>query len=216
MVINLHAGHNPDGKIACGACGIIKESTEARMVKDIVISTLKSMGHTVYDCTCDNGTSQSDVLNKIVAKCNEHTVDLDVSIHFNAGGGHGTEVLVYDLSNNSPVAIAERITKSIEALGFRNRGIKKRPELAVLCRTKAPALLIECCFVDSDEDCRLYSPAYMANAIVKGITGQEVKTESDVIYRVQVGAFKYRENAELMLKDLESKGIDGFIVEVKK
>lgn len=33
MKFNVHAGHNPDGKIACGACGLIKESTEARKVK---------------------------------------------------------------------------------------------------------------------------------------------------------------------------------------
>lgn len=30
MKVNIHAGHNPDGKIACGACGILKESTENR------------------------------------------------------------------------------------------------------------------------------------------------------------------------------------------
>ena len=30
MIINVHAGHNPDGKVACGAVAIIKESTEAR------------------------------------------------------------------------------------------------------------------------------------------------------------------------------------------
>ena len=33
MKINVHAGHNPDGKIDCGAVGLIKESTEARKVK---------------------------------------------------------------------------------------------------------------------------------------------------------------------------------------
>jgi N-acetylmuramoyl-L-alanine amidase len=38
MIINVHAGHNPDGKVACGAIGIIRESTEARRVKDAVIS----------------------------------------------------------------------------------------------------------------------------------------------------------------------------------
>ncbi len=27
MKINVHAGHNPDGKIACGAVGLKKEST---------------------------------------------------------------------------------------------------------------------------------------------------------------------------------------------
>ena len=62
MRINIHAGHNPDGKIACGAVGLIRESTEARIVKDKVIALLRTQGHTVYDCTVDNGTSQSDVL----------------------------------------------------------------------------------------------------------------------------------------------------------
>lgn len=41
MKINVHAGHNPDGKIACGAVGLIKESTEARKVKKEVIKLLR-------------------------------------------------------------------------------------------------------------------------------------------------------------------------------
>ena len=68
MIINVHAGHNPDGKVACGAVGVIKESTEARKVKDEVISLLKAAGHTVYDCTVNDGTSANDVLVKIVKK----------------------------------------------------------------------------------------------------------------------------------------------------
>lgn len=233
MIINIHAGHNPDGKVACGACGNIKESTEARTVKAIVINSLRALGHEVYDCTCDNGTSQADVLNKIVAKCNEHTVDLDVSIHFNAGGGHGTEVLVYDVSKNSPVDTAEHICSAISQLGFRNRGIKTRPELSVLCRTKAPALLIECCFVDSDNDCRLYNPVDMANAIVRGITGEDItlmkiddeikSKQKEKIYRVQVGAFKSKENAnnfKLFIDDLFADSsytdLHSIVVEVEK
>lgn len=68
MVINVHAGHNPDGKVACGAIGIIRESTEARNVKNEVIRQLKALGHTVYDCTVENGTSASNVLCNIVKK----------------------------------------------------------------------------------------------------------------------------------------------------
>lgn len=33
MVINVHAGHNPHGKVACGAVGLISESLENRRVK---------------------------------------------------------------------------------------------------------------------------------------------------------------------------------------
>lgn len=93
MKFNVHAGHNPDGKIACGACGLIKESTEARKVKKEVIKLLRAKGHTVYDCTCANGKSQTNVLKKIVTKCNKHKVDLDISIHFNAGAGDKKEMV---------------------------------------------------------------------------------------------------------------------------
>lgn len=49
MKINMHAGHNPDGKVACGATGFLKESTEARNVKNAAIKSLKAAGHTAYD-----------------------------------------------------------------------------------------------------------------------------------------------------------------------
>ena len=67
MRINVHAGHNPDGKVACGAVGIIRESSEARRVKDEVIRQLRQLGHTVYDCTCESGTGQSEFLKMIVS-----------------------------------------------------------------------------------------------------------------------------------------------------
>lgn len=180
-IYNIHAGHNPDGKIACGAVGLIKESTEARKVKNEVIRLLKSEGHTVYDCTVDDGTSQSNVLYKIVKKCNEHTVDLDVSIHFNAGANDkagngnttGTEVLVYSSTSKSNIT-AKNICEKISALGFRNRGVKVRSDLYVLKNTKSPALLIECCFVDDADDVSLYNYETMAKAIVEGILNKSV------------------------------------------
>lgn len=176
MIINVHAGHNPDGKIACGAIGHIKESTEARAVKDKVIALLKAKGHTVYDCTCNDGTSVGDVLRKIVAKCNAHDADLDVSIHFNAGTSDknskttGTEVLVYSKASKSNTA-AKRTVDEIAKLGFTNRGVKVRSDLYVLKHTNAPAMLVECCFVDDKDDVKLYDVNKMATAIANGIMG---------------------------------------------
>ena len=178
MKINVHAGHNPDGKVACGATGLIKESTEARKVKAEVISQLRKAGHTVYDCTVDNGTSQNDVLSKIVTKCNKHDVDLDISIHFNSGRNDkkgdgstgGVEVYVYSDTSKAKKA-AERICKSIAKLGFRNRGVKAY-KWYVLKHTNSPAMLIECCFVDDKDDIKLYNAKTMAKAIVAGVTGK--------------------------------------------
>lgn len=178
MKINVHAGHNPSGKTGCGAVGILDESKENRIVKDKVIAMLKAQGHTVYDCTVNNGISQNDVLNKIVSKCNKHTVHLDISIHFNSGAKDkegnrkttGTEVFVYSpISKAQPYA--RKIVDAISVLGFHNRGVKYSSSLYFLRKTKSPALLIECCFVDDFDDAALYNADKMAMAIVKGITG---------------------------------------------
>lgn len=235
MKINVHAGHNPEGKIACGAIGILNESRESRIVKDKVISMLASQGHTVYDCTVDNGISQSDVLNKIVAKCNAHTVDLDVSIHFNSGandkkGDHkttGTEVFVYSSTSKAKI-YAQNIASAISALGFKNRGVKYSTALYVLKKTKSPALLIECCFVDDKDDAMLYNSDKMAAAIVKGITGisssipkpsTPPSTTAKETYRIrkswnnsasQIGAYSSLDNAKAACKNgyyvFDSKG----------
>lgn len=180
MKVNIHAGHNPDGKIACGACGLLKESTENRKVVKYAKKYLKNCGVTVYDCTCNNGYNATDVLNKIVKKCNTHNVDLDVSVHFNSGAKDqkgngkttGTEVLIYGLKQKHR-SVADKICSEIAKLGFANRGVKARPDLRVLNSTKAPALLVECCFVDDRDDFKIYNAKKMAAAIVEGIINSE-------------------------------------------
>lgn len=188
MRYNVHAGHNPDGLVACGATGLIKESTEARKVKDEVIRLLRAEGETVYDCTVNDGHSQSDVLDKIVNLSKRNEVDYEVSIHFNSGADDekgngkttGVEVLVYntgDIAETKGNAICKNISSD---LGLKNRGIKVRPDLAVLRRTKAPAMLVECCFVDDLDDVKVYNYKVMARAIVKGLLGRELSATQPI------------------------------------
>ena len=167
-IYNIHAGHNFN---VSGADGYFSETTESRNVKNAVISKLQSLDYKVYDCTDDSGKTQNENLKNIVSKCNDNTVDLDISIHFNAsnGQGHGVEVLQY--SNKTKTA-AQNICNAIAELGFKNRGVKDRTDLYVLKHTKAPAILIECCFCDNAVDASLYNYDSMAAAIVKGLTGQ--------------------------------------------
>lgn len=214
MRINIHAGHNPDGMTACGAVGLIRESTEARAVKDRVVAQLAAMGHTVHDCTCNNGINQQDVLKRIVAACNAHEVELDVSIHFNAaanpepdGQTTGTEVLVH---NNTSRAVpwAQQIADSIATLGYRNRGVKERPGLYVLKHTRAPALLVECCFVDDPDDVAIYNADRMAAAIVAGITGQAAETTADAARLAAMSREEFVEYiGRLAAADMQTSGI---------
>lgn len=236
MKINVHAGHNPAGKIACGAVGLINESIENRRITEEMISQLRQLGHTVYNCTVDNGTGQADVLKKIVAKCNAHTVDLDVSIHFNSGAADptgnqkttGVETFVYS-SSSKAMPYAEKVCQMISSLGFQNRGVKYSQTLYVLKNTKAPSMLIECCFVDDKDDVQLYNYRNMASAIVYAITGARVSKpaeteeakpgeetpvgDKDARYRVQIGAYSEKSNAEAMKKKLKDAGFEAFIIQ---
>lgn len=175
--VTIHAGHNKQGKIACGASDYIDESKEARYICRKVIKILKKNGVTAYNCTVNNGTSQSDVLRKIVSKCNSKNRQLDVSIHFNActhstkdGKVKGTEVCLYS-NEGMKSGVAKKICKNMESIGFTNRGNKARPDLYFLKNTNAPALLIETCFVDDFDDAALYkkSKKLVTKAIAQAI-----------------------------------------------
>lgn len=179
---NVHAGHCPQGKGASGAVGILQESVEDRAVKNEVIRLLRAEGHTVYDCTCDENTTKQGCLNKIVAKCNQHSVDLDISIHLNSGrndyGGDGStggvEVWNYDTGTQE---ISNRICEAIAAeLGIHNRRTKYDKDLFVLANTKSKALLVECCFVDDKDDAKAWDAKRCAEAIAEGILNKKIGT----------------------------------------
>ena len=166
---NVHGGHN---KKVSGASKYLNEVTEDRKVKNKVISYLKAQGHTVYDCTDDAGTTQSKNLANIVAKCNAHTVTLDISIHLNAGGGTGCEVY-YTSSKGKPYA--KKVSAAVaKALGIKDRGAKASDTLYVLNHTKSPAILVECCFVDNKTDQKAWNAEKCAKAIVEAVTGKAV------------------------------------------
>lgn len=187
---NVHAGHCPQGQGASGAVGILQESVENRVVKNEVNRLLRAEGNTVYDCTCDENTTKTGCLNKIIAKCNAHKVDGDYSIHLNSGRNDyhgdtktgGVEVIIYDTGMRE---IAERIAKNIaEEFGYTLRsdstspcpGVKIDKGLRVLNSTKAPAALIECCFADDADDAKVWDAKRCAKAIVEGILNKKIST----------------------------------------
>lgn len=229
MKYNVHAGHNPDGKTACGAIGILKESTENRKVATELIALLRQDGHTVYDCTINNATGVSDNINRIVALCNAHAVNIDASIHFNSGAGDkngngrttGVEVLVYQLGGEAEKVgkrICERVSKG---LGLRNRGVKVRPDLGVLRKTKSEAILVECCFVDDKDDVDAYNYKAMAKYIAEGILNKTLSTPvppsqpatGDIWYRAVCGSFNDRNNANARKAALEKDGFTGVFLD---
>ncbi len=188
MRIGIDCGHTASG-IGAGAVGYLNESRETRAVGQALMEQLRSLGHTVYDCTNNEAPSVSANLSRIVAAANARELDAFYSIHFNAGGGRGSELYTMTATATTET---NRILDALTELGFRNRGTKRGSHLYVIHRTKAPATLIEVCFVDSKEDAELYKKLgakAVAAAICKGITGKE-PTEKEALSVTQYEELK--------------------------
>ena len=120
-------------------------------------------------------------------EANEAGVDYFVSIHRNSfeqdNVVSGVESLVYDLSGIK-YRMAENINANLETVGFVNLGVKARPNLVVLKRTKMPAVLVEVGFLNSDTDNQLFDENFndIALAIADGIleTLEEVERKNAV------------------------------------
>ena len=140
---------------------------------------------------------------------NEADVDYFVSIHRNSfpedNVVSGVESLVYDLSGVK-YEMAQNINAQLETVGFVNLGVKARPNLIVLRRTKMPAVLVEAGFINSDTDNMLFDANFqaiaqsIADGIIETLAVQPETLESR--YSVQVGAFRNRNYAEDLQEEL--------------
>lgn len=101
--------------------------------------------------------------------------DLFVSIHCNAFNGEAKGTEVEYISEQGGVAARCINDQIVNALGTVNRGIKVRRDLMVLKHTNAVAVLVECAFIDNDEDHEklVNRTDEFAAAIARGITDYE-------------------------------------------
>lgn len=167
---------------------------------------------------------ENDTLNEEIKECNAFAPDLAADIHNNAGGGDGAEVL-HSINGGKGKELAQDILDEIISIGQNSRGIKTRENSKgtdyygfIRC-TSCPAVIVECAFVDNRKDMdvidTLEEQKKMGIAIAKGFLkrlGIEYKKPTNKLYRVQVGAYSQKSNAEAMLKKLKADGYDGFVV----
>ena len=140
---------------------------------------------------------------------NEAGVDFFISIHRNSfptdNVVSGVESLVFS-KTGVKYEMAEEINEQLETLGFVNLGVKARPNLVVLRRTKMPAVLVEVGFINSDVDNQLFDDQFqaIAQSIAEGILDvlQEEEMPNERIYSVQTGAFRNPRYAQDFLNDL--------------
>lgn len=169
MKFAIDIGHNAETKDT-GAVGIEAEDKLTSEVGRLLIALLKKAGHTVVETCPQKGTSLRDSLRHRVEVANSSNSNVFVSIHFNAFNtkAHGSEVFAL---SKAGAAIGSSILDEIIKLGYVNRGVKRAP-FYVLRHTTMPAVLVECCFCDSEEDMRIYDPIKIARAVATGLIGE--------------------------------------------
>lgn len=143
-------------------------------------------------------------------EANAAGADFFISIHRNsspeANTYSGVESLVYHKSGIK-LEMAENINEQLEAVGFVNLGVKERPGLVVLRRTRMPAVLVEVGFINSDTDNMLFDNNFndIALGIAEGIL-DTLQMNGDVptpgSYTVQAGAFRNGAYADRLQQEL--------------
>lgn len=217
-----HGGSDP-GAVANG----FKEKDLNLVISLACRDELERHGVTVL---MSRSKDEDETLNQQTSECNAFAPDVAVNIHNNAGGGDGAEVF-YHIGGGTSKTLAEKILEEIVALGQNSRGIKTkvgsdgRDWFGFIRQTNAPAVLVECAFVDNRKDMEIIDTEgeqkAMGVAIAKGILrtiGVEYKPveapKPAKLYRCQVGAYADRKNAEAMLQKLLAAGFkDAFIKE---
>ena len=181
MKIYLDPGHNHSGADT-GACGNgLKEQDITWLIAARTRDKLETAGLMVQmsrNRITDNagsGTVRSSLSARTQA-ANRWGADLFVSIHCNAGGGHGTETYCFQGGISSGFKLAKKVQAClVETAGLTNRGVKINPSLAVLRGSDMPAVLIETGFIDNPQDAAVLGSEAgqekFAEAITQGICG---------------------------------------------
>lgn len=150
--------------------------------------------------------------------------ELHVPIHTNAFNGSvmGTRMFCYNTGKG--MAACKAIFARVAPLSpGTSENIRVNPKLYEVRVPAAPTAYLECEFHDTVEGARwlVENTTAIGEAIAHGICDyfgvtfkeKEKPATTDKLYRVQVGAFANKENAEKMLRRLKDAGFEGYIRE---
>lgn len=209
----IDAGH---GGFDSGA--VYKDRTEKNDNLNLAMAVgdmLKQKGYEVdYTRTGDDYENPDER----AKDANEKDADFLISLHRNTSPYpntyRGVEAFIFndrDIKEN----MANNIGKGLENVGFNNMGINVRRDIAILKKTKMPAILLQVGFINSDKDNELFDENFsdVVDAIVNGIdqTLREEQYDKVFKYRVQAGLFRHYNNALNLQSQLIQAGFDAEI-----
>lgn len=192
MKICIDAGHNNSGWDTGAMGNGLREQDITWLIADKLRHLLEEAGITVVMTRSYNeqnlGSDVNSSLRERTLICNKHKCDYFVSIHCNAGGGTGSEVLV-TAKGGKAEKLAEFVLKLVTQQTGKSRGVKES-NAYVLKHTNCPAILVETAFIDTEADSLVlrFHHDEIAEAIFKGICehcgieqNKELKSVNDIV-----------------------------------
>lgn len=199
------------------AVGNTNEMVQCQKISTALVAALKRCGFEAMD-------NQKDTMEERVAESNRWGADLHIPVHTNAFDGSvmGTRLMAYDLTGDGYQA-CQSIMKTLAPITpGESDSITARPGLYEIRAAGAPTVYIEVAFHDNPAEARWIIDHIedIAEAICKGVCDYYgyayVAPAAGTLYRVQVGAFREKANAEKLMQRLKKDGYEGFIVTARK
>lgn len=213
--VMLDAGH---GGYDSGA--VFGERYEKNDTLNLVLAVGTILENSGVDVLYSRTTDVYQSPNEKAGIANRSDADYFISIHRNSSPNpntySGVETLVYR-DSGIPAVFAENINRELAQTGFANLGVEERPNLAVLRGTRMPAALVEVGFINTEQDNQLFDLKFpeiaqaIANGILQTVEGAALEAVEAVEYRVEIGVFRHRRNAEILAENMQADGFDCYI-----
>ena len=195
------------------ATGNTNEAVQCRKIAQACSEFLTKAG---FNVKC----GMSGDMYKRVTDSNTFGADIHLCIHTNATANHnvtgGTQVYAYKLDGERKKAV-ECVFNQLAPLtvGKSAEKILAKPEFYEVKKADGMTIYVEAEFHDtrSGSDFIIKHTAEIGEAIAKGICDyyKVAYPKATELYRVQVGAFSSKANADTLLKQLKAKGFTGYI-----
>lgn len=212
--IYLSPSEQPENRYAYGNTN---EKAVCREIAAYAEKALKRHGFEVINATAST----------LSARCTEADkwgADLYIPIHTNAYNGKvsGTRIFCYRKIGEGYKACKAIYNVLAPITPGKSESIAAQPGLYEVKTPKAPTAYIEVDFHDVPDVAKwlIEHTKEIGEAICKGVCNHygvtykaEEKKETGKLYRVQVGAYSEKANAEAMLAKLKKAGFDGYIKE---
>lgn len=216
-----HGGSDP-GAVGNG----LQEKTLTHKIVGYAVAYLAA-NHTGYEVKESRPGDETRSLDQRTDDANKWGADVLISVHINSAtnaAANGFESHIYPNAGDATVGLQNilhsEVMQAMKAYGINNDRGKKRSNFHMVRESKMVAILTENLFIVNKGDSeRLKNEEFLkavgeAHArgvakylgLPKKVVVASVEAKNDTIYRVQVGSFSNKTNADKLASELKSKG----------